>query len=88
MNRILNLSSDKYQTKNKKIALDYIYLYLLNYTQMAVNQRIKEGKGEIFQKSPDVKIIRMVSIFNKLPLNFQDYALEQLEGVLKLRGKK
>ena len=55
---------------------------------MAVNQRIKEGKGEFFQKSPDVKIIRMVSIFNKLPLNFQDYALEQLEGVLKLRGKK
>jgi len=49
---------------------------------------LKEGKGEIFIKSPDVKITNIVSIFNKLPLNFQDYALEQLEGLLKLRGKK
>ena len=49
---------------------------------------LKEGKGEMFYKSPDVKITRLVSIFNKLPLNFQDYALEQLEGLLKLRGKK
>jgi transcriptional regulator with XRE-family HTH domain len=49
---------------------------------------LKEGKGEIFYKSPDEKITRMVSIFNKLPLNFQDYALDQLEGLLKLRGKK
>ena len=49
---------------------------------------LKEGKGEIFIKSPDVKITKLVSIFNKLPLNFQDYALEQLEGLLKLRGKK
>jgi transcriptional regulator with XRE-family HTH domain len=49
---------------------------------------LKEGKGEIFSKIPDVKITRMVSIFNKLPLNFQDYALDQLEGLLKLRGKK
>ena len=49
---------------------------------------LKEGKGDMFYKSPDEKITRMVSIFNKLPLNFQDYALEQLEGLLKLRGKK
>ena len=49
---------------------------------------LKEGKGEIFYKSPDVKMTRLVNIFNKLPLNFQDYALEQLEGLLKLRGKK
>jgi len=49
---------------------------------------LKEGTGEMFYKSPDVKITRLVSIFNKLPLNFQDYALEQLEGLLKLRDKK
>ena len=49
---------------------------------------LKEGDGDIFYKSPDVKITRLVSIFNKLPLNFQDYALEQLEGLLKLKGKK
>jgi len=49
---------------------------------------LKEGKGDIFYKSPDEKITRLISTFNKLPLNFQDYALEQLEGLLKLRGKK
>jgi transcriptional regulator with XRE-family HTH domain len=49
---------------------------------------LKEGKGDMFYKSPDEKVTRLVSIFNKLPLSFQDYALEQLEGLLKLRGKK
>ena len=49
---------------------------------------LKDGKGEMFYKSPDEKITRLVSIFNKLPLDFQDYALKQLEGLLKLRGKK
>ena len=48
---------------------------------------LNEGKGEIFNKSPDEKITRLVNIFNKLPLHFQDYALEQLEGLLKLREK-
>ena len=49
---------------------------------------LKEGTGEIFHKSPDEKISRLVSAFNKLPLDFQDYALQQLEELLKLRGKK
>jgi transcriptional regulator with XRE-family HTH domain len=49
---------------------------------------LKEGTGDMFYKSPDEKITRLVSVFNKLPLNFQDYALEHLEGLLKLRGKK
>ena len=49
---------------------------------------LKEGKGDMFYKSTDEKITRLVSVFNKLPINFQDYALEQLEGLLKLRGKK
>ena len=49
---------------------------------------LKEGKGDMFYKSPNDKITRVVSIFNKLPLSFQDYALDQLEGLLKLRGKK
>jgi transcriptional regulator with XRE-family HTH domain len=49
---------------------------------------LKEGKGDMFYKSPDEKITRLVSIFNKLPLDFQNYALHQLEELLKLRGKK
>ena len=49
---------------------------------------LKEGKGNMFYKSPDEKITRLVGVFNKLPLDFQDYALKQLEGLLKLKGKK
>jgi len=49
---------------------------------------LKEGKGDIFYKSPDEKTTRLVSVFNKLPLDFQDYALRQLEGLLMLKGKK
>jgi len=49
---------------------------------------LKVGKGDMFYKSPDEKITRLVSIFNKLPIDFQDYVLEQVEGLLKLRGKK
>jgi transcriptional regulator with XRE-family HTH domain len=49
---------------------------------------LEEGKGDMFYKSPDEKITRLVSIFNKLPLDFQDYVLEQVDGLLKLWGKK
>jgi transcriptional regulator with XRE-family HTH domain len=49
---------------------------------------LKGSKGEMFYKSPDEKLTRLVSIFNKLPLDFQDYVLEQVEGLLKLHGKK
>jgi hypothetical protein len=42
----------------------------------------------MFYKSPDEKITRLVNTFNKLPLDFQDYVLDQVEGLLKLRGKK
>ena len=49
---------------------------------------LKNGEGDMFYKSPDEKIARLVNTFNKLPLDYQDYALEQLEGLLKLRGQK
>ena len=49
---------------------------------------LKKNEGKMFYKSSDEKITRLVSIFNKLPIDFQNYALEQLEGLLKLRGKK
>jgi len=48
---------------------------------------LKEGDGDMFYKSPNEKITRLVSIFNKLPLDFQDCALMQLEELLKLRCK-
>jgi transcriptional regulator with XRE-family HTH domain len=47
---------------------------------------LKTGEGEMFYKSPDEKISRLVSIFNELPVDFQDYVLEQIENLLKLRN--
>jgi transcriptional regulator with XRE-family HTH domain len=49
---------------------------------------LKTGEGQMFYKSPDEKITRLISIFNELPLDFQDYALDQLEKLLILRKKQ
>jgi transcriptional regulator with XRE-family HTH domain len=49
---------------------------------------LKSGKGEMFHKSPDEKINRLVSIFNELPPDFQDFALLHLDRLLDLRKKQ
>jgi transcriptional regulator with XRE-family HTH domain len=49
---------------------------------------LKTGEGEMFYKSPDEKITRLVSIFNELPPDFQDYILDQIEKLLILRKKQ
>jgi hypothetical protein len=46
---------------------------------------LKTGEGEMFYKSPEEKITRLVSIFNELPADFQDYVLDQIEKLLILR---
>jgi transcriptional regulator with XRE-family HTH domain len=48
-------------------------------------QWLKTGEGEMFYKSPEEKITRLVSIFNELPVDFQDYVLDQIEKLLILR---
>jgi len=46
---------------------------------------LKNGDGEMFYKSSDEKITRLVSIFNELPTDFQDFVLLHIERLLKLR---
>jgi len=46
---------------------------------------LKNGDGEMFYKSSDEKITRLVSIFNELPADFQDFVLLHIERLLKLR---
>jgi transcriptional regulator with XRE-family HTH domain len=48
---------------------------------------LKTGEGEVFYKSPDEKITRLVNIFNELPGDFQDFALMHVERLLDLRKK-
>ena len=48
---------------------------------------LKTGQGEMFYKSPDEKITRLVSIFNELPADFQDFVLMHIERLLDLQKK-
>ena len=48
---------------------------------------LKNGEGEMFYKSPDEKITRLVSIFNELPADFQDFVLMHIERLLALRKR-
>jgi transcriptional regulator with XRE-family HTH domain len=49
---------------------------------------LKDGEGEMFYKSPDEKITRLVGIFNELPDDFQDFVLLHIEKLLELRKKE
>jgi transcriptional regulator with XRE-family HTH domain len=48
---------------------------------------LKTGEGDMFYKSPDEKLRRMISLFNELPSKFQDCAIAQLEALLKVTGE-
>ncbi|MDR3238349.1 MAG: helix-turn-helix domain-containing protein [Spirochaetia bacterium] len=53
-----------------------------------VNERfLKVGEGAMFDKSPDLKLEKLISIFQELPPDFQDYLMQQIEGLKKLRKK-
>jgi transcriptional regulator with XRE-family HTH domain len=61
---------------------------LVSMTYGVNEQWLKTGEGEMFYKSPDEKITRLVSIFNELPPDFQDYVLDQIEKLLNLRKRQ
>jgi transcriptional regulator with XRE-family HTH domain len=46
---------------------------------------LKTGGGDMFYKTPDEKMTRLAGIFNELPPDYQDYALQQIEKLLILR---
>ena len=48
---------------------------------------LKTGEGEMFYKSPDEKITRLVGIFNELPADFQDFVLMHIERLLDLQKR-
>ncbi|GHV41858.1 hypothetical protein AGMMS49546_18730 [Spirochaetia bacterium] len=54
-----------------------------------VNEKwLKEGEGEMFFKTPNEKLRRMISLFNELPPNFQDYVMTQIEQLLHVTKNK
>jgi transcriptional regulator with XRE-family HTH domain len=55
-------------------------------TIYGVNEHfLRTGAGEMFDKTPDHKLSQVVRIFQELPPDFQDYVLQQIEGLRKLR---
>jgi transcriptional regulator with XRE-family HTH domain len=59
-------------------------MHLISLT-FGVNENwLRTGDGEMFYKTPDEKLQRMVSLFNELPIKFQDYVMLQIEQLLNV----
>jgi transcriptional regulator with XRE-family HTH domain len=62
--------------------------HLISLT-FGVNEKwLKTGDGEMFFKTPAEKLHRLVGLFNELPAQFQDYAMLQIEQLLKATNDK
>lgn len=61
---------------------------LVSLTFGVSEQWLKTGKGDMFYKTPDEKLQRMISLFNELPPKFQDYVMVQVEALLKATGDR
>jgi transcriptional regulator with XRE-family HTH domain len=48
---------------------------------------LKTGKEPIFSKLPDLKLQKMIGIFQELPDEYKDYILLQIEQLKRLRLK-
>ena len=48
---------------------------------------LKSGKEPIFSKAPDLKLQKMIGIFQELPDDYKDCVLQQIEQLKKLRIK-
>jgi len=59
-------------------------LHLISLTFGVSEKWLKTGEGDMFFNTPGEKLQRMVSLFNELPPKFQDYAMTQIEQLLKL----
>jgi transcriptional regulator with XRE-family HTH domain len=57
-------------------------IHLISLTFGISQDWLKTGKGDMFYKTPDEKLQRMISLFNELPPKFQDYVMGQVEALL------
>jgi transcriptional regulator with XRE-family HTH domain len=63
-------------------------IHLISLT-FGVNEKwLKTGEGEMFFNTPGEKLQRMASLFSELPPRFQDYAMQQIEQLLKITAQK
>ena len=98
--KTLNLSQKDFA---KSMCLSNSYIADIENGHRKVNKRIVKlasmvyginenwlntGEGEMFYKSSNEKITRLVNIFNELPDDFQDFALVHVEKLSDLRKKQ
>ena len=70
------------ECEHRKVNDRIIHLISLTF---GVNENwLKTGDGDMFFKTPGEKLQRMISLFNELPPKFQDYAMMQVEQLLKV----
>ena len=48
---------------------------------------LKTGKEPVFSKAPDLKLQKLIGIFQELPDEYKDCILQQIEQIKKLRQK-
>ena len=62
--------------------------HLISLTFGANEKWLRNGEGEMFHKTPTEKLNRMIELFIELPPQFQDYAMLQIEQLLKVTKDK
>jgi transcriptional regulator with XRE-family HTH domain len=63
-------------------------LHLISMTFGVSEMWLKSGEGDMFYKTPDEKIQRMINLFNELTPKFQDYVIKQVEQLLNVTEEK
>jgi transcriptional regulator with XRE-family HTH domain len=63
-------------------------IHLISLTFGVSQNWLKTGKGDMFYKTPDEKLKRMISLFNELPPKFQDYVVNQVETLLSVTKER
>jgi transcriptional regulator with XRE-family HTH domain len=63
-------------------------IHLISLTFGVSQDWLKSGIGDMFYKTPDEKLQRMIGLFNELPPKFQDYVMTQVEALLKATGDR
>jgi transcriptional regulator with XRE-family HTH domain len=58
-------------------------IYLISLTFGVSQDWLRTGNGDMFYKTPDEKLKRMISLFSELPPKFQDYFMDQVEALLR-----
>jgi transcriptional regulator with XRE-family HTH domain len=63
-------------------------IHLISLT-FGVNEKwLRAGEGDMFYQTSGEKLQRMVSLFNELPPQFQDYVMLQIEQLLNITAEE